>query len=51
MRYCNFCKQFPIQTYGPQILWGQFSQKFKKSLKIYFSYIFQKKTLLMDLNN
>ena len=35
LRYCNFPKKFPIQTHGSQIFQGQFSQKFKKSLKIY----------------
>ena len=35
LRYCNFYKKFLIQMYGSQIFWSHFSQKLKKSLKIY----------------
>ena len=28
LKYFIFCKNFPIQTYGPHIFWGQFSVKF-----------------------
>ena len=35
LRYCKFCKKCPIQTYRPQFFQGQFSWKFKESLKIY----------------
>ena len=35
LRYSHFCKKFLIQTYGWQFFHGQFSQKFKKSLKVY----------------
>ena len=25
LRYCTFYKKFPVQMYGPQVFWGQFS--------------------------
>ena len=29
LKYCNFCKDFPIQAYGPQFFGDQFSWKLK----------------------
>ena len=50
LRYKSYPKKFLIQMNGPQFFYCQFSQKFKNSLEIIFSFIFRARDLKFSGN-